>query len=86
MVNGSNSKDDFRIVRWEWRREPASLAAGKILGHSDRTPLLRLTDMVPGHYLFALKVRKAQPTQPKCSVTRGRTDWNPKCSDTLTCS
>ena len=56
VVNGSGSTDDFRVAKWLWTRQPASLAAGKVVGGSDKTPLLRLTGLVPGQYLFSLKV------------------------------
>ena len=56
VVNGSGSKDDLGVAKWKWTRQPGSLAAGKVVGGSDRTPLLRLTGLVPGQYLFELEV------------------------------
>lgn len=55
-LNGSQSSDDLGIVKWSWTREPNSLALGKVIGESDKTPVLMLTDVVPGHYIFRLKV------------------------------
>ncbi|RWS17862.1 dyslexia-associated protein KIAA0319-like protein [Dinothrombium tinctorium] len=60
FVNGTNSKDDIGIVSYKWTREPDSLAAGKIIANSDTSPVLQLTDLVPGRYLFKLTVYDAQ--------------------------
>jgi len=56
IVNGSASHDDLRIAKWRWTRDPKSLAAGKILGNSSHEPVLYLVNLVPGHYIFDLKV------------------------------
>ncbi|KAK7867796.1 hypothetical protein R5R35_001209 [Gryllus longicercus] len=59
-LNGSQSSDDLGIVQWLWTREPNSLALGKVIGETDRTPILMLTDMVPGRYIFRLRVTDDQ--------------------------
>jgi len=39
-LNGSLSTDDLGIVKWQWIREPNSLAIGSIVENSDTTPIL----------------------------------------------
>ncbi|XP_033227932.1 dyslexia-associated protein KIAA0319-like protein isoform X2 [Belonocnema kinseyi] len=56
ILNGSQSSDDLRIAKWEWTREPTSLAVGSIVEGTDKSPVLMLTDIVPGRYVFKLKV------------------------------
>ena len=58
MINGSGSSDDLAVKKWLWKREPSSLAAGKVVGESSKEPMLRLTDLVPGKYVFSLTVSK----------------------------
>jgi hypothetical protein len=55
-LNGSASSDDFRIVRWLWTRETKSLAAGNVIGGSNKEPVMLLTDLVAGQYTFTLQV------------------------------
>lgn len=38
--NGSLSSDDLEVVKYQWTREDASLAAGKIVGNTDNTPVM----------------------------------------------
>lgn len=40
ILNGSLSWDDLAIVKWDWIREPNSLAAGNIILNSDHSPVL----------------------------------------------
>ncbi len=56
MINGSTSYDDLRIARWRWTRNPKSLAAGKVIGNSSHEAVLYLVNLVPGVYIFDLKV------------------------------
>ncbi|XP_043477111.1 dyslexia-associated protein KIAA0319-like protein [Leptopilina heterotoma] len=56
ILNGSQSSDDLRIAQWLWTREPTSLAIGSIVEGTDKSPILILTDVVPGRYVFKLKV------------------------------
>ncbi|XP_013408789.1 dyslexia-associated protein KIAA0319-like protein isoform X2 [Lingula anatina] len=55
-LDGSGSKDDRAIASYLWEKSEDSLAAGKILNGSDHMPVLLMTDMVPGHYMFTLTV------------------------------
>lgn len=60
MLNGSGSTDDLGIVSYKWTRDPSSLAAGTILENSDQSPILKLTNLIPGRYLFQLTVTDGQ--------------------------
>ncbi|XP_021932800.1 dyslexia-associated protein KIAA0319-like protein isoform X2 [Zootermopsis nevadensis] len=60
ILNGSLSSDDLGIVKWEWIREPSSLALGRVIANSDHLPVLMLTDVVPGRYVFSLRVTDEQ--------------------------
>jgi len=44
--------------RWEWTRDSASLAAGKIVGSTYKESKLMLINLVPGQYSFKLQVFK----------------------------
>ncbi|XP_076032032.1 dyslexia-associated protein KIAA0319-like protein [Oratosquilla oratoria] len=59
-ANGSNSVDDVAITKWLWERDPNSLAAGTVISGSDHSPVLMLTDVVAGRYLWRLTVWDAQ--------------------------
>ena len=65
IVNGSASHDDLRIARWRWTRDPKSLAAGKIVGNSSNTSVLYLVNLVPGVYIFNLKVSVGKKSKKK---------------------
>lgn len=69
MLNGSQSSDDLGIVNWKWSREPDSLAIGRVLGSSDTSPVLMLTDVVPGRYVFRLKVSDEQGSSSEDTVS-----------------
>nr|CAD7429431.1 unnamed protein product [Timema monikensis] len=60
VLNGSQSSDDLGIVHWQWTREGSSLALGKVVGETDTSPVLMLTDVVPGRYVFRLHVSDDQ--------------------------
>lgn len=60
VINGSRSSDDLRIAQWLWTRDPSSLAIGTVLQGSDKSPILMLSDIVPGRYVFSLKVSDDQ--------------------------
>lgn len=55
-MNGSKSSDDWAVTKWKWTRHETSLAVGNIAEKSDETPLLQLTDLVVGRYVFNLTV------------------------------
>lgn len=59
MLNGSASYDDAGIVSYVWERMPMSLAYGDFIGNSSNSPILRLTNLVSGRYLFKLTVTDA---------------------------
>lgn len=42
-LDGSQSSDDLGIVKWEWIREPSSLAFGRVIDDSDHSPVLLVT-------------------------------------------
>ena len=48
---------DLAIERWQWSRDPDSLAVGDIVGNMTSSRLL-LTNLVPGTYSFSLQVRR----------------------------
>nr|XP_034182402.1 dyslexia-associated protein KIAA0319 isoform X1 [Osmia lignaria]XP_034182403.1 dyslexia-associated protein KIAA0319 isoform X1 [Osmia lignaria]XP_034182404.1 dyslexia-associated protein KIAA0319 isoform X1 [Osmia lignaria] len=56
IINGSQSTDDLRISEWIWTRDPSSLAIGTIIQDTDKSSVLMVTDVVPGRYVFRLKV------------------------------
>lgn len=60
LMNGSSSSDDIGIVKYQWARDPASLAAGDILENSDKGPILKLSGLIAGRYLFRLTVYDIQ--------------------------
>uniref|UniRef100_A0A182YN71 MANSC domain-containing protein n=1 Tax=Anopheles stephensi TaxID=30069 RepID=A0A182YN71_ANOST len=60
VLNGSRSSDDLGIVRYSWTREPSSLAMGTIIGGTDSKPVLMLTNIVTGRYVFKLTVYDGQ--------------------------
>ncbi|XP_015600421.1 dyslexia-associated protein KIAA0319-like protein [Cephus cinctus] len=60
IINGSQSSDDLGIVNWLWTRDSSSLAIGNIIEGTDKSPVLMLTDIVPGRFVFRLKVTDDQ--------------------------
>ncbi len=60
LVNGSLSYDDLAIVNYSWTRESDSLAVGNVIGTSDREPVLKLTNIVAGRYIYKLTVMDEQ--------------------------
>uniref|UniRef100_A0A182M2I7 MANSC domain-containing protein n=1 Tax=Anopheles culicifacies TaxID=139723 RepID=A0A182M2I7_9DIPT len=60
VLNGTRSSDDLGIARYSWTREPSSLALGTIIGDSDTKPVLMLTNIVTGRYVFKLTVYDGQ--------------------------
>lgn len=59
-LNGSNSRDDWAIVKWKWTRDRKSLAVGNIVPKTDETPILLLSDVTVGKYIFNLTVYDEQ--------------------------
>ncbi|XP_075210094.1 dyslexia-associated protein KIAA0319-like protein [Lycorma delicatula] len=60
VLNGSQSKDDLGIAKWQWTREPTSLALGTVIAGTDTTPTLMLTNVIAGRYVFRLRVTDDQ--------------------------
>lgn len=56
LVNGSASADDFGIDFYQWSKSSDSPAAGDVIGSSDKTPVLVLSNLVAGSYHFTLTV------------------------------
>ncbi|KAJ8931838.1 hypothetical protein NQ314_015235, partial [Rhamnusium bicolor] len=69
VLNGSNSKDDWAIVKWKWTRDENSLAIGYIAENTDESPVLMLTDVTVGKYIFNLTVYDEQGLSDTDSVT-----------------
>lgn len=59
-VDGSRSKDDQKIVRYHWTREPESLAAGEVANNSNHQAVLQLVNLIAGRYIFSLQVFDAE--------------------------
>lgn len=58
--NGSKSWDDLAVVKYSWTREDNSLAAGVIVADTDKQPVMILTNLVNGRYVFKLTVSDDQ--------------------------
>ncbi|XP_073487258.1 dyslexia-associated protein KIAA0319 homolog isoform X1 [Aquarana catesbeiana] len=59
-LDGSKSVDDQGIVSYQWWRDGQSPAAGEVMDSSEHKPVLQLTNLVEGIYLFHLKVTDAK--------------------------
>ncbi|ALC43405.1 CG7565 [Drosophila busckii] len=59
-LNGSQSWDDLAVVNYSWTREESSLAAGSVIGHTDKQPIMILSNVVQGRYVFKLTVSDEQ--------------------------
>ncbi|XP_045475739.1 dyslexia-associated protein KIAA0319 homolog [Harmonia axyridis] len=68
-VNGSASKDDWAIVKWKWVRDEKSLALGNIAEESDESPILIISDLAVGKYIFNLTVYDEQGLSDTDQVT-----------------
>ncbi|CAH0400900.1 unnamed protein product [Chilo suppressalis] len=69
ILNGSKSSDDFRIVSWKWTRSGSGLAAGTVILNSDTRPVLLLTNIEPGRYVFELTVMDDQGESGRDTVS-----------------
>ncbi|XP_045774500.1 dyslexia-associated protein KIAA0319 [Maniola jurtina] len=69
ILNGSKSSDDFRIVSWKWTRSGSGLAAGTVILHSDTQPVLMLTNIEAGRYVFELTVTDDQGESNRDTVS-----------------
>ena len=68
VINGSDSSDDLKIAKYKWTRDVKSLAAGKMLGNSSQEAVLYLVNLVPGDYIFNLKVWDDQGKSDQDSI------------------
>ncbi|XP_066435529.1 dyslexia-associated protein KIAA0319 homolog [Eleutherodactylus coqui] len=59
-LDGSKSVDDMGIVSYTWTRDGKSPAAGDVMDSSENKPVLHLTNLVEGVYVFQLKVTDAK--------------------------
>ncbi|KAM4027057.1 dyslexia-associated protein KIAA0319 homolog [Anomaloglossus baeobatrachus] len=55
-LDGSKSVDDQGIASYKWTRDGQSPAAGDVMDSSENKPVLQLTNLVEGIYIFHLKV------------------------------
>ncbi|CAG4952006.1 unnamed protein product [Colias eurytheme] len=69
ILNGSKSSDDFRIVSWKWTRVASGLAAGTVILDSDKQPVLMLTNIEAGRYVFELTVTDDQGESSRDTVS-----------------
>lgn len=69
VLNGSLSSDDLGIVKWLWTREGSSIALGRVIGDSDKSPILMLEDVVPGRYVYRLRVEDEQGSSSEDTVS-----------------
>uniref|UniRef100_A0A1B0CQZ9 Serine-type protease inhibitor n=1 Tax=Lutzomyia longipalpis TaxID=7200 RepID=A0A1B0CQZ9_LUTLO len=60
ILNGSKSTDDLGIVNYTWTKEGGSVAVGTVIGNTDHEPVLMVTDLVAGRYVFRLTVTDDQ--------------------------
>ena len=56
VVDGTKSHDDEIIEKFKWTRAGLSPAAGVVMNGSDTKPMLKLTNLVKGRYIFDLTV------------------------------
>ncbi|XP_078460599.1 dyslexia-associated protein KIAA0319-like protein isoform X2 [Lampetra fluviatilis] len=70
MLDGSRSWDDQGSLSYEWTRDGSSPAAGVVLNGSEHHPVLWLTNLVEGTYVFRLKVtdNKGESSQDMATV------------------
>jgi len=68
VLDASQSSDDLAIESWQWSRSPESVSAGRIVGNTDGSSLT-LTDLVPGIYVFNVKVFDGQGKSDVCRIS-----------------
>ena len=62
-VSGEKSTDDGEIVKWVWvkaENERNNPAGGRAVNQSDTKPVMLLSGLVPGLYLYHLTVQDVQ--------------------------
>ncbi|MED6282669.1 hypothetical protein CHARACLAT_000913 [Characodon lateralis] len=77
VIDGSQSTDDDKVVTWHWEEVKGPLREEKV---SADTPVLTLTNLVPGNYTFSLTVTDSDgatgSTQATLSVNKAK-DYRP---------
>ncbi|KAM4725087.1 dyslexia-associated protein KIAA0319-like protein [Anableps anableps] len=77
VIDGSQSTDDDKVVTWHWEEVKGPLREEKV---SADTPILTLTNLVPGNYTFSLTVTDSDgatnSTQATLSVNKAK-DYRP---------
>lgn len=77
VIDGSQSKDDDKVVAWLWEEVKGPLREEKV---SANTSVLTLTNLVPGNYTFSLTVtdsdRATDSTQATLTVYKAK-DYRP---------
>ncbi|XP_061123125.1 dyslexia-associated protein KIAA0319-like protein [Syngnathus typhle] len=66
VIDGSQSKDDDKVVAWHWEEVKGPLREEKV---SANTPVLTLTNLVPGNYTFNLTVTDSDGAQDSTLAT-----------------
>jgi hypothetical protein len=63
------------VSRWEWSREPHSLAGANIIGNTTE-PRLLLTDLLAGSYSFQLQVSRVSSRGFSLTVADRILSWS----------
>ncbi|XP_061694948.1 dyslexia-associated protein KIAA0319-like protein [Syngnathoides biaculeatus] len=66
VIDGSQSTDDDKVVAWHWEEVKGPLREEKV---SANTPVLTLTNLVPGNYTFNLTVTDSDGAQDSTQAT-----------------
>ena len=56
ILNASSTTADYGISKWYWFKNPSSPAMGYFINNTDTTPIVYVTNLIQGEYLFTLQV------------------------------